>query len=245
MKKVLITGGSSGIGEGLARALHKKGIKVIIAGRNIGSLARIASECPGMAYHTVDVTDPMSIASLAKFITEAHPDLDTLFNNAGIQRIISFKEDHQPTSKQISEEIDTNLTGLIQVSSAFIPVLKKQPRAKIIHVSSGLALIPLVRAPIYSATKSAVRAFTTALREQLRDSSIKVIELIPPLVKTNLHQGQGATPPHAMELDQFIEETMLALSTDKDELPIGRAKILRLASRFAPKRFLKILNQLP
>ena len=99
MKKILITGGSSGIGEGLARALHKKGVKVIIAGRNIGSLARIASECPGMAYHTVDVTDPMSIASLAKFITEAHPDLDTLFNNAGIQRIISFNAPRAANTK--------------------------------------------------------------------------------------------------------------------------------------------------
>ena len=198
-----------------------------------------------MEYELLDVKNPENIKLLVKKITESHPDLDTLFNNAGIQRILSFKENEQPTYEQITEEIETNLTGLILVSSAFISLLKKQPRAKIIHVSSGLALVPLVRAPIYSATKSAVRAFTTAIREQLRDTSINVVELIPPLVKTNLHKEQGRTPPHAMDLDQFIQETMLALESDKEELAIGRAKILRIASRIAPKRFLKILNQNP
>ena len=124
----------------------------------------------------------------------------------------------------------------------FIPHLLQQTRPLIANVSSGLAFVPLVVAPVYSATKAAVHAFTIALREQLRGTPVRVVALVPPVVATGLHRGQGRAPPRAMPLDAFVAAAMRGLDSRTDEVAVGLARVLRVGARVAPGRFLRIVN---
>jgi uncharacterized oxidoreductase len=165
-----------------------------------------------------------------------------VINNAGVQELLDFSG--APLSPAaISTEIDINLKGLIFVSNAFLPLLKRQPNARLVHIGSGLGYVPLASAPIYSATKAAVHSFTISLRHQLATSSVKVIEIIPPVVETNLHRGQTRKPPQAMSLNAFVKAAMAGLDAGRNEIPVGLAKVLRIASRIAPGLFLKIINK--
>ena len=240
---VLITGGSSGIGMGMAEAFHARGATVIIAGRNRTALDAVAAKHPRMIVEEVDVSDAASVEALSSRVSIAHPNLNTLINNAGIQQVLDFAGSTLPDSVSIGREIDTNLKGLIQVSAAFLPLLKRQPSARLVHIGSGLGYVPLATAPVYSATKAAVHSFTISIRRQLAGSSVQVIEIIPPVVVTSLHRGQARKPPNAMPLDVFIKAAMTGLDAGKDEIAVGLAKVLRIAHRIAPGLFLKIVNK--
>ena len=146
-------------------------------------------------------------------------------------------------SELIRREIATNLTGMIEVTHRFLPLLKRQPRARLVHVTSGLAFVPLVAAPVYSATKAGMHSFTIALRRQLRGGTVKIIELIPPAVETELHSGQERRPPGAMPLDAFVKEALLGLESGKEEVAVGLAKVLRSGSRISPGFFLNVVNK--
>ena len=239
----LVTGGGSGIGAGLAGALHTRGAKVIIAGRSAERLAAVASRHPGMETDVVDVADAAAVADLADRLTERHPGLDMVVNNAGIQTLIDFAAPEPIDAAVIAREIDVNFTGLIHVSNAFLPLLKRQAVARLVHVGSGLGYVPLAAAPIYSATKAAVHSFTTALRYQLAATNVQVIEIIPPVVATDLHRGQTRKPPRAMPLDRFVTDAMAVLDAGRDEIAVGLAAVLRTASRIAPGLFLRIINK--
>lgn len=238
-----ITGGSAGIGAGLARAFHARDARVIIGGRDPARLQAVARDCPGMEVERVDVADARSIADCAERIAARHPDLNLVINNAGIQKLIDFAADGPLPAVELEAEIDTNLTGLIHVTNAFLPLLKRQPAARLVQVSSALAFVPLVIAPIYSATKSAVHAFTVALREQLKGGPVKVIELIPPAVKTELHRGQERKPVSQMSLEKFLAKAMRGLDEGQAEIAVGLAKTARAGARIAPTRMLKIVNK--
>ena len=238
-----ITGGNTGIGAGLARALHARGARVIIGGRDRARLEAVARDCPGMEVELIDVADVRSIADCVARIAARHPDLNLLVNNAGIQKLVDFAADGPLTAADLEAEIDTNLKGLIHVTNAFLPLLKRQPAARLVQVSSALAFVPMVIAPIYSATKSAVHAFTVALREQLEGSPVKVIELIPPAVKTDLHRGQQRQPISQMPLEEFVAHAMRGLDQGHDEIAVGLAKVARLMARLAPGRIFRIVNR--
>lgn len=240
MKKVFITGGSSGIGAGLALALAKSGKQVLVGGRNLETLRLVADRHANIEPVVVDVSDLGSIRRAYESLSARHPDLDSIVNNAGIQNLFDLTDAIDLEAMQ--QEIATNFTGLISLTSIFMPLLRRQPQATIINVSSGLALVPLTRAPVYSATKAAVHSFSISLREQLRGTNVRVREILPPAVETNLHARHGRKPKKVMPLEEFILETMAELETAKDELPIGIAKVLRFGSRLAPKRFLTIIN---
>lgn len=240
---VLITGGGSGIGAGLASAFHERGAKVVIAGRTRERLDAVAAKHPGMEVECVDVADPAEVADLAARIGARHPNLDTLINNAGVQCLVDFAaaEVHDPLV--LGREVDVNLKGLLYVTNAFLPLLRRQPAARLINVGSGLGLVPLTAAPIYSATKAAVHSFTVSLRRQLSASSIRVVEIIPPVVETDLHRGQGRRPPRAMKRDAFVAAAMAGLDAGQPEIAVGLAKVLRAGSRVSPALFLKIVNK--
>lgn len=240
---VLITGGGSGIGEGLAAAYHARGAKVIIAGQTASRLEAVAARHPGMEVETVDVADPEQVAAMAASIAERHPGLDTVINNAGIQTEISFAGAASIDPALLAREVDVNLKGLIYVSNAFLPILKRQPKARLIHVGSGLGYVPLASVPVYSATKAAVHSFTISLRRQLRGSSVQIVEIIPPVVETDLHRGQTRKPPNAMTLDAFVKSAMAGLDSGRDEIRVGLAKVLAVMSRVAPGLFLNIVNK--
>lgn len=166
--------------------------------------------------------------------TARHGSLTMLMNNAGVQQLIDFAGERPPSAADIGREIDINFTGLVMVTAALLPLLRRARAARLVHVSSGLALVPLAAAPVYSATKAAVRSFTMSLRHQLAGSSVAVVELIPPLVATGLHRHQPHQPPRAMKLDAFVAAAMKGLDLGTDEVAVGLAKILRTGSRIAP-----------
>ncbi len=240
---VLVTGGGSGIGAGLASAFHARGATVVIAGRTGERLDAVAARHPGMETKVVDVADPEQVAALAARVATRHPGLDTVINNAGIQTPFDFTGPDMIDAAVLGREVDVNLKGLIYITNAFLPQLKRQPRARMIHIGSGLGYVPLAAVPVYSATKAAVHSFTISLRRQLAGSSVKVIEIIPPVVETDLHRGQARKPPQAMTLDAFVAAAMAGLDAGKGEIPVGLARVLRVASRVAPGLFLNIVNK--
>lgn len=224
---ILITGGTSGIGLGLALRFHQAGNKVIIAGRRKGLLDAITAEHPGVEGLVLDVTDPASIAGAHETVTRAHPELNVLVNMAGIM----LPEDvRDPGFLAIAEStVGTNLLGPIRILAAFVPFLVKQPDAAVINVSSGLAFVPHPISPTYSATKAALHSFTEALRVQLADTPVQVLELVPPAVRTTLMGQQDSES--AMPLEDFLDETMELLRTEPDakEILVENVKFLRFA----------------
>lgn len=213
---ILITGGTSGIGHGLAQRLHAVGNTVIIAGRREELLASITAEQPGMTSVVLDVTEPASIASCFQTVTTQHPDLNVLVNNAGIM----LPEDlTDPAHLEVAEDtVLTNLLGPIRLLTAFVPFLVQRPAAVVMNVSSGLGFVPLPATPTYSATKAAIHAYTQSLRVQLADADVQVLELVPPAVRTDL-MGQRDSE-HAMPLEAFLDEVMDLLSSRPDAVEV-------------------------
>jgi uncharacterized oxidoreductase len=240
---VLVTGATSGIGAGLAGRFHARGARVIATGRRADRLADLARRHPGMDTVVLDVTDPGSIRAALAHVTERHPHLTTLVNNAGQQRLLDFSAAVPPDHDEIATEIATNLTGLVDVTAAALPALRAAPRARVVHVGSGLGFVPLVAAPVYSATKAAVHSFTVSLRQQLASTTVQVVEIVPPVVETELHRELVNRPPRAMPLDPFLDRAMKGLDSGRDEVVVGLARVLTAGSRIAPGRFLTLVNR--
>lgn len=224
---VFIPGATSGIGLALAVALHEQGSTVVVGGRRTDLLERIAAEHPGLDTVRIDTTDPESIASAAKEVLDRHPDLDTLVTMAGIMRAEDW---HHPegfldTAEQI---VTTNVLGPIRLIGAFVEHLQTRPHATIVTVSSGLAFAPLAVTPTYDASKAAIHMLSEALRLQLADTSVDVVELVPPSVATDLMPGQRESE-FAMPLDEFVTEVVDLLRTQPDahEILVERVKFLR------------------
>jgi uncharacterized oxidoreductase len=222
---ILITGGGSGIGLGLAREFHQRGNTVIIAGRRQSALDAATAANPGMHSIVMDTADHISILAAVKDLTRDFPTLNAVLNNAGIMRPEDLKQGATADAEAI---VATNLLGPIRLTAALLPHFLKQPAATILNVSSGLGFIPFAMTPTYSATKAAIHSYTMSLRYQLQDSVIKVLEIIPPWVATEL-MGETPTDPRAMPLDAFIAETMQILATDADEICVKNVAFLRNA----------------
>jgi uncharacterized oxidoreductase len=226
---ILITGGGSGIGRGLAEAFHALGNQVIIAGRRKQALDETTAANPGMTSLTLDIEDPASIRHLAAELATRYPALNVLINNAGIMRIENLQA--QPEDLADAEStIATNLLGPIRLTAALLPLLEKQPHSAIMNVSSGLAFVPLAPTPTYCATKAAIHSYTQSLRYQLQGSTTEVLELVPPYVATDLLNG--ASDPRAMPLEKFIAEVMEILKTQPAaaEICVENVKPLRFAA---------------
>ena len=227
---ILITGGGSGIGRGLAEAFHQRGNKVVIAGRGQAKLDATVAANPGIEALNLDLSDPADIARFAQELTARFPALNVVINNAGIMTV----EDVKAAKTEVAERtIATNLLGPIRLTAALLPHLQAQPSAAVVNVTSGLAFVPLLATPTYCATKAALHSYSISLRAQLADTGVQVIELPPPYVQTELMGAEQASDPNAMPLAEFVAESMelFASQPDADEILVERVKLLRFAEK--------------
>lgn len=224
---VFIPGATSGIGLALALELRARGNTVIVGGRRTELLDRIAAEHPGIHTVRIDTADPASITAAARQVLDAHPDLNVLVPMAGIMQVEDWRK---PEGFLASAEavVTTNVLGPIRLIAAFVEHLQTRPDATIMTVSSGLAFAPLKVTPSYNASKAAIHMLSESLRLQLAGTSVAVVELVPPAVRTALLPGQEDSET-AMPLDEFVTEVVGLLESrpDATEIQVERVKFLR------------------
>lgn len=223
---IFIPGGTSGLGLGLALRFQAAGNRVIVAGRREALLEQISTEHPGIETLVLDTTDADAIIRAAQTVKSRWPETNILITMAGIMEIEDL---HTADFLSIAERtVTTNLLGPIRLIAAFTEFLATK-ESVIMTVSSGLAHVPLSVTPTYNATKAAIHSLTEGLRIQLADTSIQVIELVPPAVQTAL-MGQE-NEPNAMPLEEFLSETMQLIESrpDAHEILVERVKMLRYA----------------
>lgn len=231
---VLVTGGSSGIGFALARAFSNSGNKVIICGRNEEKLQRAKEKLPGIEAKKCDISQREDVESLVRWIDLEYPQLNILVNNAGIQRSIELKKGIQEVDKgQADDEISINFRAQVILSEFFIPNFLKRPEGTVIvNVSSGLAFVPIARFPIYCATKAAIHSFTMSLRYQLKDTKIKIFELIPPTVYDTELKGRPLEKSDwTVSSAEVADAMMKGLETDEFEIAVGSTRNWLRASK--------------
>jgi len=220
---IFITGGTSGIGRALAEAFHQRGNEVIIAGRRKTLLDEVARANPGIETVELDVADANAIRQVASQLIERFPSLNVVINNAGI---MPFDDPAgEIDDEQAVRLVNTNLLGPVRVSAAFVEHLKTQRDATIINNSSVLAFVPLANTALYSATKAAIHSYSLSQRFMLRGTSVRVLEIAPPWVDTDLIYKSGDA--RAMPLPAFIAETMKKLETATTEVVVDIALPLR------------------
>lgn len=231
-RTILITGGSAGIGLAFARKFLELGNTVIVTGRRQAVLDEVKAKYPKM--HTIqgDVAEPAQIAALATRVKAQFPKLDVLMNNAGIMLHKNLKVVAADLDGLMAE-VNINVGGVVRTTSAFIDILTSN-RGTIINVSSGLAFVALPSAPIYSATKAAVHAYTQSLRFQLEETGVEVIELMPPGVETDLTAGMSEGGVALMTTDELIKKSFAALKAGKLEIRPGQSNQLAWMRRLAP-----------
>jgi len=221
---VLITGGASGIGLALAEALLKRGNEVIVCGRRRGRLQAAKKRLPKIHARVCDVSGARSRHALVDWLASNFNDLNLLVNNAGIQRPMDFLKGPRDL-QDADEEIATNLTAPIHLSALLIPYLRRKKEAAIVNISSGLAFTPLATVPVYCATKAAVHSLSLCLRHQLRDTSVQIFEVAPPMVSTEL-SGSRKKPEeteHTMSAEAVAVGILDALERNDHEVALGAA----------------------
>lgn len=235
---VLITGGAAGIGKALALKFISEGNEVIIVGRNEDKLSAMKEKYTSITTYVCDLGDSEQVQQLSEQLIVHHPKLSVLIHNAGVQYNYSFVE-NKVESVLIEQEICTNLTAPILLTSLLIPLLNMQNEAAIINVTSALGFVPKESAPVYCATKGGLHIFTKALRYQLEHTCIKVFEIIPPIVDTDMTQGRGKgkISPHML-----AEQFFLDYERDRYEAPIGKSKWLGFINRLSPALAERILR---
>ncbi len=226
---VLITGGGSGIGRGLAEALHKLGNHVVIAGRRKQALDETTAANPGIQSVMLDIEKREGIQQFAENVATTFPALNVLINNAGIMRAEKLL-DQQEDLADAEAIVTTNLLGPMRLTAALLPHPEEARERNDHECSSGLAFVPMVLTPTYCATKAAIHSYTQSLRYQLKKTKIEVLELIPPYVATDLMGGKS--DPRAMPLDKYIAEVMsiLKLEPTPAEICVENVKGLRFAA---------------
>ena len=221
---ILITGGAAGIGFELAKQLAERGNRVIICGRNEEALLKSQTLVPTLITRVCDITEDASRQDMVSWLNTRYPELNMVINNAGVQYRRTFGENN--ALKNLEQEISTNFTSPVRLIEELMPLLRKQQRAAIINVSSALAFVPKADVPIYCATKAALHSFTLSLRHQLRATNIKVVEMAPPIVDTNLGGGnrsEGATSQAMMTPEDFTTNALIQLESDQEEVLVGLA----------------------
>jgi uncharacterized oxidoreductase len=225
----LVTGGGGGIGLGLVKEFLMHGSpKVLITGRHEDALKEVANDYRGKVFYKVNdagiVADRLA---LLEWIKKEHSDCNALVNNAGIQRRVPLVKETVIWEDRVNE-IEINLHAPIHLCALFTPYfLEKNEMTILANVSSELAFYPMVGAPVYSATKAAIHNFTLSLRYSLEDTNIRVIEIVPPLVQSNL----GGWHDAGENLDEYVAATMRSIEAGKLEVGFNSSEKARQADR--------------
>jgi uncharacterized oxidoreductase len=238
---VLVTGGASGIGLALAGRFVAAGSNVIVCGRRAEKLAEAKELLPHVKTLVCDLSKASERSALAAWVVREHPRLNVLVNNAGIQRYPNLAHATDADWPETQEEIAINFEAPVHLSALFIPHLRQQARPVILNVTSGLSFAPLAKAPIYSATKAAMHSFTLSLRHQLKDTPIRVVELIPPAVDTDL--GGPGLHTYGVKIEEFITGAMPKLEAGDAEVAYGFAAQASRGSRGELDAMFERMNQ--
>jgi len=238
---ILITGGATGIGLALAEAFLREGNQVIICGRREEKLQEAKLKLPSIHVRVCDVSKDSERETLFQWATNTFPSLNLLINNAGIQKEVDLRTGAVDLSED-EDEIDINLKAPIHLCAMFIPHLSKQRESAIVNITSGLAFTPLAVVPIYCATKAGLHSFSQSLRHQLRNTSIKVFEVAPPIVDTELDRGARESREQenvGISPVEVAEAALKGMKEDQLEIVIGLASNLRTA----PDKMFNIINR--
>jgi uncharacterized oxidoreductase len=235
---ILITGGTSGIGLELVRQLYELENKLIVASSNQVNLTQLKDRFPKIEIIVCDLGNSLSVENLIKKCLTEYTEINILINNAGIQNNYTWTLEKDGQNK-IENEIRINLISPMQITYGLLPLLTSKQKSAIINVSSALAFAPKKSALIYCATKAAIHNGTKALRYQLESTSVKVFEIIPPLVETAMTEGRGKGK---ILPKQLVNEFIIDFKNDKIESSIGKTKLLRFIQRISPKFVDKIMK---
>lgn len=235
---ILLTGGTSGIGLELLRQFYASGNKLVVASRNPEKLNKLHTEFPKVSTVVCDLADPKSVRKLLEHCLNTYPEINILINNAGIQYNYNLLDEEDGFHK-IAREIRVNFTSPMQLTYGLLPQLHTKEKAAIINVSSALAFHPKKSAPVYCASKAALHNVSKSLRYQLKGTTVKVFEIIPPLVDTPMTEGRGNGK---LSPKQLVDEFMQNFKRDRYESNIGKAKMLRWIGRIYPRLADRILR---
>jgi uncharacterized oxidoreductase len=237
---ILITGGSSGIGLELARQLLAKNNTVIICGRSSDKLQRAKDALPGLYTFTCDIANETERQNLFRWMSQHHPSCNVLFNNAAIVHKTNFRSDDAIIEKA-QLEINTNLLAPIALAKLFLSAFETKDAA-IINITTGLVYTPRAVYPIYNATKAGLHSFTLVLRHQLKNLSLRIIEVMMPVVDTPWHKGD--VPKIAISAEKAVTEMIVKIEKGKKEIKVGAVPLLYLISRIAPRFAFSKINQI-
>ena len=225
---VLISGGGSGIGLALTEALVRSGNQVVICGRRRDRLKAVQARMPGVYFRVCDLSKARSRKALVEWVLSDFRQLNVLINNAGIQRQVNFLKGPKDLH-EADNEVATNLMAPIHLSAHLILHLRRKKEAAIVNISSGLAFTPLAFVPVYCATKAAVHSWSLSLRHQLRNSSVRVFEIAPPMVATDLagERNRPEADDYVMSAEAVADGVLKAMGRNQYEVALGAAANLR------------------
>lgn len=225
-KTILLTGGTDGIGRELARQLKAKGASVIVQGRNAERIA--AARAEGFEVIAADLSSAAGVDAVLEAVEGRA--IDILINNAGAGSDHDFR-DAPPDLAHNHATIFLNLDAPIHLIAALMDGLKARPEAMIVNVTSGLAIAPRAGGPVYCATKAGLRSYTQALRHQLKDTRVHVLEALPPVVDTKLTAGRGS---RKMAPEECARQIVAAMEANAHEANVGMVKLLQLVNSISP-----------
>lgn len=238
-QSVLITGGTGGIGLALAEEFSARGAAVAVCGRDEKKLASVREQHPTWQVVRCDVTKAEDRTVLLATAQKLARPLTILVNNAGIMPDDDLSRGNADVAR-LRETVETNFFAPLELTNMFLPFLSRQKEAAIVNISSGLIDVTFAGTPIYCAAKSALHAYSVALRHQLRQTSVKIFEVIPPAVDTDLVRRYEFPKARPAEVAKKAAD---AIEAGREEIRIGMAKSLYALSRLAPKAMFRLLNK--
>ena len=234
---VLVTGGATGIGFALAKRFQSEGNQVILVGRQESALTQASAALGGVKAMVADV----SVASDRERLAAVFPDVNILVNNAAVRYETPFSD---ASAEELIHELNVNLLAPVLLAKAFLPGLKTKSEAAIVNVTSGLALVPREVAAMYSASKAGLHSFSKSMRWQLEGTCVKVFEVLPPMVATNMtaHRTAGNGKISA---DQLAQEFWQAFTNNRYEVLVGKTKLLQKIYRLSPRLADRVMRREP